>query len=225
MKKKNAAAIGGVATVAILVGALLLGMRGEARGPAMLSMNIPSGTYHPGDSINVSVLCSPNNGFVKGWECKIHFNKNILNAVQVREGDFFQGHSTFFNAGVINNTQGNIINMYDLVVGPGNASASGSIMYITFQAVKYGLCNITFYEVGVVNETQYINSTYINASVFVYSPYDMNGDKQVNIQDIIDVAFHYGQTGSPGWIPEDVNKDGKVKLFDLLLVAVHWGPY
>lgn len=223
VNKKSVAVIGGVGAVAVVMGALLFGMQGQA-GATTLNVTIPAGTYRQGDTINVSILCTPAT-YVKAWECKLMFNKNVLNAIQVREGSFFSGYQTFFNAGIIDNAQGRIVNMYDLIVGPGNVTVANAIITITFQAVGYGSSNISLYDVGITNETMYIPSSFTNASIFIYSPYDMNVDKTVNIQDILDVANHYGETGAPGWIKEDINKDGKVKVLDLVLVSTHWGAY
>lgn len=223
MKKKSIVAISGVGSVAVVMGILLFATQAQAV-ITTLSVDVPVGEYRKGDFINVSVICNTTD-YVKGWECKLNFNNDVLNAIQVDEGNFFSGYSTFFNEGIINNTQGKIINMYDLILGQGNVTGSGTIVNINFQAVGYGLSNISLYDVGVANETMYILHIINNGSMFIYSPYDMNCDKVVNLQDVILVALHYGETGSPGWIPEDVNNDGKIRLIDLILVVFHWGEY
>ena len=223
MKKKNIVAISGVMTVVGVISILLLGTQAQA-GVTTLTVNVYPGEYHQGDFIDVDIICMPDS-YVKAWECKLNFNNNVLNAVQVEEGNFFSGYQTFFNAGTIDNVQGTIINMYNLIIGQGNVTGEGTIVTITFQAVGYGLCNISLYDVGITNETMYIPSAFINTSVFVYSPYDMNCDRVVNLQDIIAVALHYGETGAPGWIPEDVYRNGRIGVFDMVLVAVHWGEY
>jgi hypothetical protein len=223
MNKKSVAAVGTIGTVVVVMSALLFGMQGQA-GATSLNITVPSGTYRQGDTINISVLCTPTM-YVKAWECKLKFNKNVLSAVQVKEGSFFSGYQTFFNAGIINNAQGTIINIYDLIVGPGNVTAAKPIITITFQAIGYGSSNISLYDVGVTNETMYIPYSVTNGSIFIYSKYDMNSDKIINIQDLTDVSLHYGETGAPGLIKEDVKKDGKVNLLDLMLVADHYGAY
>ena len=49
---------------------------------------------------------------------------------------------------------------------------------------------------------------------------DVNADGIVNIQDLVLVASHFGETGlSPG----DVNGDGVVNIQDLVLIASHLG--
>lgn len=53
--------------------------------------------------------------------------------------------------------------------------------------------------------------------------YDVNGDGCVNQLDIDSVSDHYGETGTPGWIPQDVNDDGEVSVLDITLVSNNLG--
>jgi hypothetical protein len=222
-KLKGLASAGGILSVAVVIGILLFGTQGQA-GVTTLTVNVITGEYRQGDTINVSIVCVPDS-YVKAWECKLNFNDNVLNAIQVEEGNFFSGYDTFFNAGIIDNNNGTIINMYNLIMGQGNVTGVGTLVDITFHAVGCGLSNISLYDVGVTNETMYVLSEFINTSVFIYSQYDMNCDQVVNLQDIILVACHYGETGEPGWIPEDVDEDGEIRIIDLVLVLLHWGEY
>lgn len=54
---------------------------------------------------------------------------------------------------------------------------------------------------------------------------DINGDRKVNILDIVIVALAFGsQPGDANWNPiADMNKDGKVNILDIVLVAIHFG--
>lgn len=60
-------------------------------------------------------------------------------------------------------------------------------------------------------------------------PEDLNGDGWVDIFDLCQVAIHYGETGTPGWIPEDFTgstpyvPDGKVDIYELAAVAQKYG--
>lgn len=225
MEKKSKLYIG-TAGVTAIVGAIIILLSGFPAQASVttLIVDVPTGDYRQGDIIDVSVVCIPTQ-YVKAWECKLNFNNTVLNAIQVEEGDFFSGYQTFFNEGIIDNDDGTIINMYNLIIGQGNVTDEGTIVDITFQAVGYGLSNISLYDVGITNETMYIPSEFIGSSVFIYSPYDMNCDMVVNLQDVMLVALHYGETGDPGWIPEDINKNGRVGVLDMVLVACHWGAY
>ena len=223
MKRASKLTIGSGATILTVASILLLSMSSQA-GVTSLNVTVPPGVLHKGDIFNVEILLDTPD-YVKAWECKINYDKDIINAIMVTEGNIFSGYTTFFNDGSIDNGQGNIINLYNLILGPGNITGSGSIVSIRFEAVGIGLSNISLYDVGVTNETMYISSSFINNSIFIFSQYDVNCDRVIDLQDIITVALHYGQTGAPGWIPEDVNNDGQIKLLDLVLVAVNWGSY
>jgi hypothetical protein len=52
--------------------------------------------------------------------------------------------------------------------------------------------------------------------------YDVNGDGRTNVLDMIQVGQHWGQTGSPGWIPEDAIKDGVINVLDMIIIGQHW---
>ena len=51
---------------------------------------------------------------------------------------------------------------------------------------------------------------------------DVNGDGHVNVQDLVLVGQHWGETGTPGWIPEDVHVDGVINVQDMVVVGQHW---
>jgi alpha-tubulin suppressor-like RCC1 family protein len=76
-----------------------------------------------------------------------------------------------------------------------------------FQAVAVG--NTTVYGLDQTFQTQ-------------IPPWDVNGDGVTNIEDVVLVGLHWGQTGSPGWIPEDVNRDGIVNILDIVIIGLHW---
>ena len=52
-------------------------------------------------------------------------------------------------------------------------------------------------------------------------PWDVNGDGQVDIFDLVLVVKYFAQTGDD--ISGDVNGDGQVDIFDLVLVVKHFG--
>jgi hypothetical protein len=51
---------------------------------------------------------------------------------------------------------------------------------------------------------------------------DINNDGHVNVLDMVLIGQHWGQTGSPGWVPEDVKKDGVTNVLDMIIVGQHW---
>ena len=53
--------------------------------------------------------------------------------------------------------------------------------------------------------------------------WELNGDHVCNICDVVVIGLHWGETGTPGWIPEDVNSDGVVDVLDVTIIGLHWG--
>ena len=53
------------------------------------------------------------------------------------------------------------------------------------------------------------------------TPWDVNADGTVNIQDLVLVASEFGQSGEA--LKGDVNGDGTVNILDLVLVSSHFG--
>ena len=51
-------------------------------------------------------------------------------------------------------------------------------------------------------------------------PWDLSGDGNVDINDVLLMIPHWGTNWSPG----DFNTDGKIDINDVLLMIPHWGP-
>lgn len=190
----------------------------------LVEVKVPAGTFYPGNYINITVYCTPTRP-VKAFEFKVNFNKNVLQAISVTEGNFFSPYTTFYNPGIINNATGQIKNIYDLVVGVGNKTTANTFVIIKFKAINYGFSYINLTDVGLTNETIYIPRNVTSRSILISSPYDMNSDRNVGLADLLDVSNHYGETGAIGWIKEDVSKDGKISVIDMSLISSHWGTY
>jgi hypothetical protein len=105
---------------------------------------------------------------VKAFELKLSFNPSLVRATSVTEGSFFTGFTTFFNPGEIDNSAGRIINVYNLIVGPGNVSGAGSLVTITFTARSTsGTSTLSLYDVRLTNESDYIDIDVTSGSVKV----------------------------------------------------------
>jgi len=213
------------ATILLAVMMLLLLSVNIAEGTG-INITVPTVNYHVGDTINATVSLSATSRWIKAWEMKLVFSKTKLTANTVIEGNFFKPpYQTFFSSGSINNSLGNIKDLYDVAIG-GNVTAVRPILYVLFTAKTYGQVYINSSNVGVTNETMYLPGlTFTNASFYIYSPYDMNADKVIGMPDLIVIAGRYMQTGAPGWIKEDVDRNGIISIFDLICTILHWGPY
>ena len=115
----------------------------------------------------VTISCVPGQP-IKSFELKVSFNPSLMQVNSVSEGNIFTGHTTFFNAGIINNVAGTIINIYDLIIGPGNVSSPGSLVTISFTGKTVsGTSVLDLSNVGVTNEVGYVSLSVSDGSVTV----------------------------------------------------------
>ncbi len=157
--------------VAFSIGFLILIMvipfTASASDPTIVSINPSNQTVSSGDNITIEVFCIPSQP-IKAYEFKLSFDPSILQANTVTMGDIFDGYTTFFNPGVINNTIGTIVNVYNLIVGLGNITNNGTFVTISFTAKSTaGTSILEFYEAGVTNETGYIPITINDGNVTI----------------------------------------------------------
>lgn len=77
----------------------------------------------------------------------------------------------------------------------------------------------------VTNETETANNLFVDGPVEVVIRGDSNGDKEVNILDMIAIANAFGSTPeSPRWsILGDLDGDGRTTVKDLILLARSFG--
>ena len=109
-----------------------------------------------GESFNVSVYCEPLQP-IKSFEFKLLYDSSLLQVNSVTEGDIFDGYTTFFNPGIIDNYAGSIVDIYGLILGSGNVSNPGTLVNISLTAKStVGSSLLNLYDVGLTNETEYI---------------------------------------------------------------------
>jgi hypothetical protein len=148
----------------VLFSSLVMIARADATAIAVTPASL---TVSAGSSFNMTVNCSPARP-VKAFELKVSFDPSLLHANNVTEGDIFHGYATFFHNGTIDNQAGTIVNVYDLIIGPGIVINNGSFVTLAFTAGPYsGSSPVTLYGVHVTNETEYINVSLGSASVTV----------------------------------------------------------
>ena len=163
-----------------------------------------------------------------GWQTDISFDPDVLEAVEVSEGDFLNVKSgdTFFLRGTIDNTAGQITGISTAKL-KGSGSGTGTLLLVTFNAKSVGETRVTLrnFFAGSSNSERISSdaptiSITIEGSVFL--AWDVNQDGQVNILDLILVAQHFGERASAN--PQtDVNGDGNINVLDLITVAQHFG--
>ena len=90
----------------------------------------------------------------------------------------------------------------------GNTTTEGGPVSITFKVTD---------RTGA-NATKIIPITVANTNC------DINKDGAINILDMTSITQHWGETGTPSWIPQDVNNDGIINSLDMIIVGQHWTP-
>jgi hypothetical protein len=149
----------------VFLGALIIPV--HAAGFTTVKVNPLSQTISSGSSFTINIACVPYQP-IKGFELKIVFNPSILKANSVSEGNIFNGHSTYFNAGSIDNIGGTIKNIYDVILGSDSVSSSGTLIKISFTAKSTaGTSSINLNNVGIVDNVGYVPITITNGSVQV----------------------------------------------------------
>jgi len=116
--------------------------------------------------ISVPVTCTPSQS-IKAWEFSVSFDQTILQAINVEEGDIFDGYTTFFNSGTIDNTNGTITSIYNLIVGDEMVDTAGSLVVVNFEAISEGTTLVEINNLGITNETEYIPVSVDNGTVVI----------------------------------------------------------
>lgn len=136
-----------------------------ADNPTQVSVSPASKTVSAGQTFVMTIACAPGQ-LIKSYELRVLFNPTYLLANSVSEGNIFNGYTTFFNPGTINNVAGTIIDIYGLIVGAGSVSTPGSLVSISFTAkLTSGTLVIGLSKVGVTNATEYVPITITNGTI------------------------------------------------------------
>ncbi len=164
---------------------------------------------------------------LSGWQANVAFDPNMLEAVEVSEGDFLksEGGDTFFQGGTINNTAGKITRLFSARISETGMSGTGILLSVTFKAKAGGKTQVTlenFEFISIADEVIPTVPPNITITLGEYPAWDVNQDGRVSIRDIVLVAKDLG-SGTPANLRTDVNRDGVINVQDLILVAHHMG--
>lgn len=90
-----------------------------------------------------------------------------------------------------------------------------------------GNYSISAYAWPVPGETNTANNRLTGGTIFVTIQGDANGDRKVNVLDLILVAIRLGIVPySPQWNGNcDLNSDGTINVLDLIICAIHMGQH
>jgi hypothetical protein len=151
---------------------------------------------------------------VAGQGYMAHINVTVAN-----QGEFTET----FNVTAYANT--NIIQTKTITLTSGD-STTITFSWNTTDFVK-GNYTISATVDTVQGETKTEDNTLIDGWILVTIPGDINGDKKVDIKDLVLVIKAFGSyPGHPKWNPNaDVNSDGKVDIKDIVLIIKYFGQY
>lgn len=132
----------------------------------------------PGQNFTVNISITPEkndniagNYNVAGAQTNFLFNSKILNANNIKEGNLLKlsGGATIFNAGIINNTIGEISDIYGAIITPGKSvSKKGIFATIEMTANKEGISYLNLSNIIVGNSNgDSLNYRVINSSIKV----------------------------------------------------------
>jgi len=139
-------------------------------GDTLVYVNPANQIVTIGENFNINIYCDPGQP-IKAFEFKLSFNPSLIQANSVSKGNIFNGYTTFYNYGIINNSAGTIINIYGLIQGEGNVTNPGSLVIISFTAKSIsGTSFLNIYDLGVTNETNYVSTSITNGNVTINLP-------------------------------------------------------
>ena len=84
---------------------------------------------------------------------------------------------------------------------------------------------ISAYATPVSGETDTADNTFVDGTIYVGIPGDINGDRVVDIFDITYICVVYDtRMGEPGYVPNcDINSDGIIDIFDVTTACITYG--
>lgn len=149
-----------------------------------------------------------------------HYTTNF-SIVSVTEGDFLKQNSgtTFFIPGQISSDE--VEETEVLRLTGGGASGSGVLASITLKGHTIGYGRSIFFDAELLTPTSetILHSEQRSFSLKVVASWDVNGDGEVNVTDLLIVAQKIGGYDETA----DLNGDGWVTAADFVIVAEHLG--
>ena len=183
-----------------------------------------------GQPFSIDIVVDPSGIDTAGVQVNLSFDGTLVTADSVAEGNFLNqdGTETIFSSGIINNPGGNIGNIYGAFLGSESVNTSGVFATISMTAGNNpGISTLNLLDVVISDASG-------TALPIVIAPgsveilrcdaiWDTNQDGVTNIQDIVIVGQHFGETTYPPYPLYDVNGDGIVNIQDIVIVGQHFG--
>ncbi len=148
---------------------------------------------HVGDTFTLD-LSAENVYDLSGWQFDITFDPEVLEAVEVNEGDFLKAEegATFFQSGTIDNTAGKITGLSAIRFNEDGVTGTGTLLSVTFTAKASGETRLALHNFELGS---------ITGDVIPAGPHEV----VITIEGQLAIG--------------DVNRDGQVSILDMILVA------
>ena len=185
---------------------------------ATLSL-LPSPVQSPpiGKQITLS-LDIANGENVAGYQATVQFDDTALRFISSAIGDYLPAGAFPLPP----DASGNTVTLGGTSFG-GESTGDGTLATVTFEVIAVKASTLTLSDVLLSNSAGTGRLPQVEDGQISESPQlkeDVNGDRIVNILDLVLVAGRFGQSGQEG---ADVNGDGIVNILDLVLVAGAFG--
>lgn len=106
---------------------------------------------------------------------------------------------------------------------------AGTVRPVTFtwdtEGLTYGNYALSAFAEPVAEETDLEDNTLVGGELLITLPGDVNGDRDVNIFDVVTMADAYqAKYPNPRYNPNcDIDGDGDIDIFDIVIAAGHYG--
>jgi len=175
--------------------------------------NYPLMKPYPWRSHDIGITSSDVSKTVVGQGYGLHINATIFN---------YSNNTENFNLTVYANTT--MIGTFENVT---LTSRNSITITFTWNTTGFSKGNYTVWAHAwpVLGETEISDNNSTDGWIFVTIPGDVDGDKDVDIFDIVSMAGVYGEVFPPVWPipPPDIDGDGDVDIFDIVIAAGNYG--
>ena len=151
---------------------------------------------------------------VAGYQATVQFDETALRYVSGVNGDYLSEGAFFVEPKV----EGNLVRLAATSLAE-ESSGNGTLATLVFQVTAVKASELTLSDVLLSNSAGKSSRPQVEGAQItepIQLKEDVNGDGSVNLQDLLIVNAHLGQTGEN---KADVNGDGIVNVADLALVA------
>jgi len=122
-----------------------------------------------GQNFSINISIDPVSNPITGAQFSLLFNRSYIEIQNITEGNLFKqnGSETLFSSGLINNTEGTLINVWGLVITPGiNVTTKGTFATISIYAKKKGTTKLNLTNVIISDPfSNSIQTNIINGSL------------------------------------------------------------